>query len=78
MGRDSLVIATRYRCATCGNMTRFEVVVTRRVEETQRVAVNGSAGSSTSGVVAESIDEVRCGWCGDHRSIDELGKTGAL
>jgi hypothetical protein len=59
-------------------MTRFEVVVTRRVRETQSIAVDGAVGPSSSEVIAECIDEVRCGWCGDHTSVDELGKTGAL
>ncbi|MEM7323528.1 MAG: hypothetical protein AAF531_10620 [Actinomycetota bacterium] len=53
-------------------------MVTRRVKETQSIAVDGAVGPSSSEVVAEHIDEVRCGWCGDHTSVDELGQTGAL
>ena len=54
-------------------MTRFDLVVTRRMRETQSITVAGACGPAESRLIDESVDEVRCGWCGGSDEIVEIG-----
>lgn len=55
---------TRYRCAGCGNLTRFDVVATRRTREFQHFSVGGDCAVEDSELVEETIETVTCRWCG--------------
>lgn len=55
-------------------MTRFDLVVTRRMRETHSITVAGACGPAESHLIDESIDEVRCGWCGDADAVVEIGE----
>lgn len=72
--------ATRYRCAACGNLTRFDVVTSRRTRAFHHYSVGGSLTVEDVEVLDESVDEVSCRWCGNGRSIevirDESGPQG--
>ena len=59
-------------------MTRFEVVVTRRIREIHSITLDGLAGPPNPEVISESIEQVLCGWCGTGDSVSELGQTGAM
>jgi hypothetical protein len=59
-------------------MTRFEIVVTRRVRESHNITVDGVREPATSVTVSETIDEVLCSWCGKGDAVRELGRTGAV
>ena len=62
----------RYRCSACGNLTRFEVTATRTTRSFHHYSLAGELEVEDQEVLAESIDEVQCRWCGHGRSIEEL------
>ena len=55
---------TRWRCALCGNLTRFDRTVTRRAVEFVHVDLAGEAVVEDTEVVTEDVVDVRCRWCG--------------
>lgn len=54
----------RYRCAACGNVTRFDVVATRRTRAFHHYTIGGDLEIEEEDVIEERIEEVRCRWCG--------------
>ncbi len=54
----------RYRCNACGNLTRFDVTVTRRVKEYRHFTVGGELAIETADVLEETVEQVECRWCG--------------
>jgi hypothetical protein len=55
---------TRYRCNACGNLTRFDVVATRRTREYHHFSVGGELNVEDGELLEERIEEVTCRWCG--------------
>lgn len=62
----------RYRCAACGNLTRFDVMTDRRTRAFHHYSVGGSLSVEEEEVISEDVVEVQCRWCGHGRSIEEL------
>ena len=54
----------RYRCSGCGNLTRFDVVATRRTRAFHHFTVGGDLTVEDEQVLDERIEEVTCRWCG--------------
>ncbi len=54
----------RYRCDGCGNLTRFDVTVTRRTKEFRHFTVGGDVEIESVDVLAETVEAVSCRWCG--------------
>ncbi len=63
---------TRYRCGACGNLTRFDVVTSRRTKAFHHYSVGGDLTVEDVEVLDESVDEVACRWCGNGRSIEVI------
>ena len=57
-------MAVRYRCTGCGNLTRFDVVATRRTSAFHHFSVGGDLTVEDELVLEERIDSVACRWCG--------------
>ena len=57
-------MAVRYRCNGCGNLTRFDVVATRRTRAFHHFSVGGDLTVEDEDVLEERIDSVECRWCG--------------
>ncbi len=55
---------TRYRCEGCGNLRLFDVVVIRRSSEVHRFSVGGIRDVGDTELLAESVDQISCRWCG--------------
>jgi len=66
---------TRYRCTACGNLTRFDVTTTRTTRAFHHFTVGGELVLEDEVVLAESIDEVVCRWCGHGRSVEVVAVT---
>ena len=66
---------TRYRCAACGNLTRFNVVTNRRTKAFHHFSVGGELSIEDIEVLDESVEEVSCRWCG-HGDAIEVVKDG--
>ena len=62
----------RYRCNACGNLTRFDVTLTRRTRRFNHYTVGGELTVENEEVLAEVIEDVSCRWCGNGRSVEEL------
>ena len=54
----------RYRCSSCGNLTRFDVVSTRRTRAFHHFSVGGELQVEDEEVLDEEIEAVTCRWCG--------------
>ena len=57
-------MAVRYRCGGCGNLTRFDVVATRRTRAFYHFSVSGDLTVEDEEVLDARIDTVECRWCG--------------
>jgi hypothetical protein len=62
----------RYRCDTCGNLTRFTVTTTRRTSAFHHFTVGGELTVEDEEVLEERIEAVTCRWCGSGGSVVEL------
>ncbi len=65
--------ADRYRCGACGNLTRFNVVTTRRTRAFHHFSVGGELTVEEVEVLDESVEEVSCRWCGNGNAIEVIG-----
>jgi hypothetical protein len=61
---------TRYRCTACGNLTRFNVVTSRRTRAFHHFSVGGELTVEDVEVLDESVEEVACRWCGNGNAIE--------
>jgi hypothetical protein len=66
------VTVPRYRCTACGNLTRFDVVTTRRSRAFHHYTVGGDLSVEDEEVLSETVEEVSCRWCGSGRAVEEL------
>ncbi len=55
---------TRYRCTACGNLTRFDVVASRRTRQFHHFSMGGELTVEEEDVLDERIERVSCRWCG--------------
>lgn len=71
-----------YRCAGCGNRTRFDVTVTRRTRAFHHFTLGGDLAIEDEEVLSELVEEVSCRWCGSAQAVEALpapqaGRRGA-
>jgi hypothetical protein len=75
-------VSTRYRCNACGNLTRFDVLATRRTRAFHHYSIGGELTVEEEDVLEDRVEAVTCRWCGatgdvierdpaDIRSIEE-------
>jgi hypothetical protein len=57
-------MAARYRCGSCGNLTRFDVVATRRTSAFHHYSVGGDLTVEEEELLEERVERVTCRWCG--------------
>jgi hypothetical protein len=62
--------AVRYRCAACGNLTRFDVVANRRTRSFHHYSLAGELSVESVDVLEEKVEEVSCRWCGHGKDIE--------
>lgn len=55
--------ATRYRCQACGNVTRFDVLSTRRTRAFHHYTIGGELEIEEEEVLEERVENVTCRWC---------------
>jgi hypothetical protein len=65
----------RWRCAACGNLTRFDVRRTRRTAEFWHFDLAGDHRVEESEVLAETLESVTCRWCGRSDAIEVVART---
>ena len=69
---------TRWRCSHCGNLTRFDVVRSSRVREFVHLDLAGAARVEETEVLEETVEQVRCRWCGSTDSIEAVQRIGSM
>ena len=69
--------AHRWRCAGCGNLTRFDVSCTRRTTEYWHFDLAGEPRVEEVSVRDESVESVTCRWCGRADAIEVVARTDA-
>ena len=62
----------RYRCTACGNLTRFDVVTTRRTRAFHHYTVGGELTVEDERVLAETVESVSCRWCGNGSAVEAI------
>jgi DNA-directed RNA polymerase subunit RPC12/RpoP len=60
----------RYRCSACGNLTRFDVVTSRRTKAFHHYSVGGELTVEEENVLDERVEEVTCRWCGHGNAVE--------
>jgi hypothetical protein len=65
-------VSGRYRCTACGNLTRFDVVTTRRTRAFHHYTVGGELQVEDEKVLEETVEEVSCRWCGNGTGVEDL------
>lgn len=68
-------VGTRYRCAACGNLTRFDVDVTRRAREFVHFSLAGEPATEEMEILEEQIERVTCRWCGRADAIEKIPRV---
>ncbi len=63
---------TRYRCTSCGNLTRFDVTATRRTRAFHHYSVGGELELEDVEVLSEVVEDVTCRWCGSGQAVVAL------
>ena len=62
----------RYRCDACGNLTRFDVVSTRRTRAFHHYSLGGELRIEEEQTLSEIVEDVSCRWCGTGRSVNAI------
>lgn len=62
----------RFRCAACGNLTRFDVTTTRRTKAFFHYTLGGELSVEEEEVIEEDVEQVSCRWCGNGSSVERL------
>lgn len=65
---------SRWRCARCGNLTRFDVVRSRRTSEYWHFDLGGDVAVESSELLREVVEQVICRWCGADDSIELVAR----
>jgi hypothetical protein len=72
----------RWRCARCGNLTRFDVTRTTKVREYWHLDLSGEPTVEQSETLSATVERVACRWCGADDAVEvvarpEAGEEGA-
>jgi hypothetical protein len=67
----------RWRCAGCGNLTRFDVARSSRTTEYWHFDLAGEHRVEETRTESESIDSVTCRWCGRSDAIELVSRAEA-
>ena len=62
-------VGTRWRCALCGNLTRFDVTRSSRTVEFVHLDLAGESRVEEREVLSETVESVRCRWC---NAVDQV------
>lgn len=59
----------RLRCDACGNLTRFDVIESRKTKAFYHFTIGGEIEVEEAEVLESRFDEILCRWCGHGRSV---------
>ena len=67
---------SRWRCTLCGNLTRFDVRRSTRAREYVHVSLAGEPVVEQRELLAETVEQVTCRWCGRADSVEVVPRPG--
>jgi hypothetical protein len=67
---------SRWRCTRCGNLTRFDVTRSTRVQQYWHFDLAGRWTVEQSQTLAETVETVGCRWCGATDAIELVPRPG--
>lgn len=62
----------RYRCDACGNVTRFDVTVSRRTRAFHHYTLGGELTIEQEEVLSEEVADVSCRWCDSNAAVTSI------
>jgi hypothetical protein len=68
-------VADRYRCNACGNLTRFDVVATRKTRAFYHYSLGGELTIEDEEPLSVTVERVSCRWCGSADQIETIAPT---
>jgi hypothetical protein len=75
-GNASIASSSRFRCRQCGNLTRFDVVESRRSRAYYHFTIEGDLRVEDEEVLSAERERVTCRWCGSSEDIEEIPVDG--
>jgi transposase len=66
----------RWRCDSCGNLTRFDVESTERVRRFWHLDLSGEGQVEEETFLEVSDPQVTCRWCGSRDTITVINAPG--
>lgn len=67
----------RFRCAQCGNVTRFDVVASERTRRYLHFDLGGARSVDEEEILERTVESVTCRWCGrDDAVVVEAAPAG--
>jgi hypothetical protein len=69
------VTGTRYRCTSCGNLTRFDVTTSRRTRAYHHYTVGGELNIEDEQVLDQVVESVECRWCGAAGKVEAVDEA---
>ncbi len=67
--------STRWRCARCGNLTRFDVVRSTRSRQYWHFDLAGDVSVDEEDVDQDEIVSVTCRWCGATDTVELIARA---
>jgi len=64
-------VTERYRCDSCGNLTRFDVFERRRSRSFYHYSLGGDLEIEEEEVLEHEVEKVVCRWCGSAASVEK-------
>ena len=67
----------RWRCAGCGNLTRFDITRARLTTEYWHFDLAGQHTVESVELLDEKVDQITCRWCARSDAIEVINTSGA-
>jgi len=59
----------RFRCESCGNVTRFDVIASARTRRFHHFDLGGVGRVEEEETLEQHVESVTCRWCGRHDAV---------
>ena len=66
----------RWRCAHCGNLTRFDVIRRQKTTQFWHLDLSGEPSIDSEQVDEDIIEVIRCRWCSRDDAIEVVERPG--
>ncbi len=67
---------TRWRCTSCGNLTRFDVLRTLKVQDFVHADLAGEPVVEERVVVSDTVERATCRWCNAVDQVELVPRPG--